>query len=238
MLGRLKRNYKREMPKNDPKYKPDIQAWTPKPDQSKEKIITWLYGRDDLKTVIKKLANGQYLQDELTQELFVYLCQKDEFEIQDLYQRKVIDWVILKWLNTQANSNESPFYRKIKKFEIGKAMTEKQGIKLEQELYSDDKYDLTADIKNEYKINANAVNIAISKLTSPGEYKFYHRDIMLKYLELGTIRAVSENTGIRPEYISDAIADAKEMLKETIPIEIENLLNEKFKELNIKDDRL
>ena len=203
--------------------KTDLQPWQPSPDQSKDDIITWLYGRKDLKVIIKKIAKTSYLIEELTSELFLWLSSKPEVEIIDLYQRELIDYSILEWINRQWKSNTSPFYNKIRKFEIGKAMTEEQQAKVIIALYSDNDTEMQ-------HVYAEALHDAIENLRSPGEYIYYHRDIIKSYLELKTIKAVSEKVKIRSEYVSQAITDAKLMLREMISKEVNDFLNNQISE--------
>ena len=211
-------------------FKKDLQTWKPQRNQSKEKILTWLYGRNDLRIILKKIAKTSYLIEELTSELFLWLCNKPENDLQKLYQNQVIDFTILEWINRQWKSSTSPFYNKIRRFELGKGISEEQKVKVIQALYSDK--------DNEMKeVFAASLDRAIEELRSPGEYTYYHRDIIQNYLKLKTAKAVALKLNIRPEYISQALADAKAMLKEKISADVnqylENQLNNFKNSINI-----
>lgn len=202
-------------------FKSDLEPWQPSPDLSKDEIITWLYLRNDLKRILKKIARTSYLIEELTSELFLWLCNKPESDLQSLYQNQVIDFTILEWINRQWKSNTSPFYNKIRKFEMGKPMTDEQQTKVIEAIYT--------DRENEMKdVYAASLDKAIQELRSPGEYTYYHRDLVKSYLELKTIKAVSIKFNLRPEYVSQALADAKTMLKEIISADVNQYLEDQI----------
>lgn len=197
--------------------KNDLITWSPKPNQTKTNIIEWLYLRPDFPIIIKKMVKDKYLAEELTSELFLHLCKHPDEQIIDYYERQVIDYVIIHFLDKQFKSENSPFY-KIKRGAFPKELISKAYDILHP--------DTNSEIKDSYD---TALRKAIQQLKSPGEYKEYHSKIMLEYLKQEySIKDTAKKLRIRPEYISIVIKDAKIMLEPLITKEIQDYLNSKI----------
>jgi hypothetical protein len=179
----------------------DLQPQTPIPNPTREKILSMLYNRSDLQKIISKLANSSYLREELKAELFLALSTLPEVELLEKYTKAFLDYWIIAWLSNQANSKTSPFYLRIKKYEISVVHSEDKVRKLE--LLTDNNH----AVKQRY---LDLLEEGIRKLD------WYHQEIIRNYLKLKSIKAVTEATGIRSEYISKAIKESKEQLKNYI----------------------
>lgn len=60
-------------------------------------------------------ANNPYIED-LVQDIYVSLMEKDASFISGLYKKKELDYFIMKMIKNNLYSNTSPFYKKYKQF--------------------------------------------------------------------------------------------------------------------------
>lgn len=90
---------------------------------TKNEIITQLYNDPEYDLLFSKLA-GQYsnLVDELKQELFLILLEKNDELIFKLHRNNEFKWFIIRIFSSMIRSNTSPFYKKFRKEELEKIM--------------------------------------------------------------------------------------------------------------------
>lgn len=68
-------------------------------------------------------SNNPYLED-LTQDIYVSLMEKENNFISDLYKKKELDYFIIKMIKNNLYSTTSPFFVKYQKF---RTLTEELG---------------------------------------------------------------------------------------------------------------
>jgi hypothetical protein len=79
---------------------------------NKEQIINWLWINKNFNQMIVKICPDDRWRDDLRQEFFIILSEKDEVDIKKMYNNNYL----VKWsasvLKNQYHSKTSPFYRK------------------------------------------------------------------------------------------------------------------------------
>lgn len=177
--------------------------------QTKEKILSDLTKRADIKQVIRNITkNDVYYGEELYQELFIILCEQPEEKIIQMHCEGWIDHFIIRVLNNSFNSTTSPFYHKVKKGVQNKIdhIDEENGIDHMEELI--DKH--SSEVSAQYEAEVALVSEEIEKLY------WYDRDIVKLWLKLGTVTAVSKQTGIGTFPLRQTMKSSKEELKKAI----------------------
>lgn len=62
-----------------------------------------------------EFVNNPYIED-LVQDIYISLMEKDASFIQNLYKKNELDFFIIKMIKNNLYSNTSPFYKKYQKF--------------------------------------------------------------------------------------------------------------------------
>jgi hypothetical protein len=79
---------------------------------NKNDIIIWLWNDKNFNQSLNKICPDDRFRDDLRGEFFIILSEKDESEVQKMYNNKYL----LRWsvsvLKNQYHSNTSPFYKK------------------------------------------------------------------------------------------------------------------------------
>lgn len=207
--------------KKEHNYTSDLNPPKKLSNPSRDTIITQLYGRSDLKIIIKKIAKVSYLVEELTSELFLQLCKMNHSLLVEKYLREdneQIDFWIITTLKNMFNSSSSPFYHKIKKWEIGQSMTEKQKqtYKLKQ-------------LTEQTESNAELYKEVLTGILDPMHLlEKKHRDILNLYRAEKTYKGISVKTGIHVRYIREMMKDARVELGKKIASIVANHKDQNF----------
>lgn len=96
---------------------------------TKNQIIDTIYRDSDYQDIFKNIANKkQHLLDDLKQEIFLALAQKNDQLIIDLYEAGKLKYYLIRMVMNQFNSNSSSFYSKYRatelKYESAKSVDE------------------------------------------------------------------------------------------------------------------
>lgn len=194
---------------------------------NKERILAQLADRKDIKGVIQNITEGdEYYSEELYQELFLVLCELDEERIVSMYNEKWLDWYIVRTLSNMFNSVNSRFYYNIKKPIVNKVdhVTEDERDMIEEypappQLALPDNTGRSIEVKHQY---LEELETAINQLY------WFNKEIVNHYLKLGTIKKVSEATGINTATISLTLQASRKELKEIINKGMKTLNEQNF----------
>lgn len=151
-------------------------------------IITNTSQDKDVKQICKKI--GGNLSDDLFQELMIILLEYDKQKLVDIYNKGYYKWFIVKTLTNQFNSNSSPFNKKYRPKDIDYIVT--------------DNYDYSIDV------SIDKINKELDKL------EWYNRELFKAYLEYGSYRKLSKQTGIPFNSISRTINYVKNYIRNNL----------------------
>ena len=86
---------------------------------TKNNIITEIFNSEEYDKVINNLFKGDdYLKQDLKQELFLILLEKDEELIKNLYETNGLKFYFTRIVLNQVKSQTSPFYTKYRQSEL------------------------------------------------------------------------------------------------------------------------
>lgn len=150
----------------------------------KEQILKELFQNQKIYTYAKKTCGGDDFLNDLVQELYLYLYDKDEAFIIDLSNKGALLFYSYRIMYYSWNSPTSPFYRKFRNTNFNQ-LTEIGYI--DDRTPEEDIFDYTKWInKIESDIKDSWYN---GKVHTEGV-------LMLKYLELGSYREVAKEMDI------------------------------------------
>ena len=88
--------------------------------KTKNEIITELYDDENFNNTLKHFCSGKKrnLLEDLKQEVIIYLFEKTEETIIELYNNKQLKFYYTRLISNQINSTSSPFYYKFRKNEL------------------------------------------------------------------------------------------------------------------------
>ena len=78
---------------------------------TKNQILTMLYNDKNMDAIINKITSNNALKDDLKQDLFVILSEKDEEFIKDAYENHYLTYFCIRILKNQYHSSTSPFHK-------------------------------------------------------------------------------------------------------------------------------
>jgi hypothetical protein len=173
-----------------------------------KEIISKHYESLDLIDFFKNIANDWW--DELRQDVFLAICQYDEAKILDMHNRKCLKFFIIRIALNQFRSKTSKFYyQNFKNNANSIALVDDDSIEnADSMLFKNSIYDLqgeTAYDKVESKIVL--VENSIKKL------RYFECEVLKLYLELGTYKKVSQDTGIPIRTIANGVKNAIKNVK-------------------------
>jgi len=169
----------------------------------KEKILKEIFSNKGIQAYAKKVCNGDDFHNDLVQELYIYLNDKDENLIVDMYNKKTIYFYIFRIMYYSWNSATSPFYKKYKATN-----------------YNELKHFEISD--NEPQIESDMFDYAkwINKIEYDIKESWYNNKVhtegvlMLKYLELGSYREVEKEMGISYRTVQSIVQRYAKKLKD------------------------
>lgn len=82
-------------------------------------IIQWLIKDKLVERCIAYQTHGapQYLKEELTQELWIWLMDYDIDKLSNAYENKHMNALISRWISNQYHSKNSPFHKTYRKYQ-------------------------------------------------------------------------------------------------------------------------
>lgn len=177
---------------------------------TKDKILHQLSIRRDIKEITTSIAHGKFFGEELYQELFVVLCSLEEKRLVEMYTNNWLDFYIIRTLTNMYKSTSSQFYYNIKKPQLLKA--ENVMDYDHNEGKSLDRIDNIAAplVEDEPHRVLNSLEEGIEQLG------WYDKGMIKLYLELGTLKKVSEKSNINVCYVSEAVSRGKKQLKDIV----------------------
>lgn len=132
---------------------------------SKNEILTELYLDENFNNIINKITSNNSLKEDLIQDLFLILSEKDDSFIIDAYNNKYLIYYCIRILKNQYHSSNSPFHKKHRKHQH----SEINNIEIENE-----EYDLIID---------NNIEIILHIIESKLDY--VDRELIKMYYKLG-----------------------------------------------------
>lgn len=154
---------------------------------TKNEIIETLYNDPDVNQAIRKMQPVE-LQDELKQEMFVVLCEKDEQTIQKMYANGWIKFFLVRTMLNMVKSDRSTFFKKFR--QVFSEYVEKN-----------------TDIQHESVNFDETINKAADCL------QWYEREILKLYAEKRNIVQLSKETKIPYRSLFKTINKAKDKMK-------------------------
>ena len=103
---------------------------------TKNEILTMLYINKDLDEIVNKITSNNPLKDDLKQDLFVILSEKDDEFIKNAYDNKFLIYYCVRILKNQYHSNTSPFHKTHRKT---------KSVEVKNLEVKDDEYDMILD---------------------------------------------------------------------------------------------
>lgn len=95
---------------------------------TKNQIINELYTDERMEAILSKITSNHDLKDDLRQELFLILCEKEDEVILDAYENNYLIYYCIRILKNQYHSSNSSFHKTFRKFKA----TEFDGHEVEQ----------------------------------------------------------------------------------------------------------
>jgi DNA-directed RNA polymerase specialized sigma24 family protein len=167
------------------------------------KLIEEYYNNKEIIAFFKNIANEWW--EELRQDVFLTLCEYDENKIVEMQSKKYLKFFIIRIALNQFRSKTSKFYyQNIKNNNLGIALTNDDMVEnADAILYANLIYDTQGE---------TAYDIVEAKIVSAEKsiekLRYFEREILKLYLELGTYKKVSEDTGIPIRTIANGVKNA------------------------------
>jgi hypothetical protein len=173
---------------------------------TKNQIIESLFTGKNFNDCITKME-PRHLQDDLKMEVISIVCEWPEEKVIGLYQRKELEFYVVRVILNQVKSNTSPFTRKYRqiKEQYDEAENGGQNLDLRQTSF------ITTS-RSEYIKNTICKNVAATQeevrdreikelleqiaLEEIDRLYWYDAEMLRLYMKLGTFRAIQEHTGI------------------------------------------
>jgi DNA-directed RNA polymerase specialized sigma24 family protein len=174
-------------------------------------IVSEQFESKDLELFFKKIAEDWW--DELRQDVFLIICNYDKDKILDLYQKKALKFFIIRIALNQFNSKTSKFYYQNKKnsFEAMDIYMMGNGDddNLDTHMFQSGLYENQEE--PEYLIKEEKLQLVENELES---LRYFEREILKLYLQLGTYKKVSQDTGIPIRTVANAVKNGISNIKE------------------------
>ena len=161
-------------------------------------ILTDIYQSKEVADCLSKLR-PTHLRDDILQNTFLELFQKDEEQIMDLYNRGKLKVYIVKVLYNTAHYTGTKFAKQLSKEQPCDTST-----------YSVQKF---LQDENEYEKEIEAEHDVACALSRMHWYKV---EMLKTYAELGTHQAISDVTGIPRSSIAKTIKNARKEFKQLL----------------------
>lgn len=82
------------------------------------KIVNDLAKHKFIENLLKKYDTGKQAHQDLAQDLYLQLLEKDPMKIKVMLDNGELAWYIMKMVKNNVNSKTSQFYKKYRKFSI------------------------------------------------------------------------------------------------------------------------
>lgn len=166
-------------------------------------IISNHYSNNDLIIFFKNIAGEWW--DELRQDVFLVLLQYDNEKIIDMHNRKCLKFFTIRIALNQFRSKNSKFYyQNFKHQNSSLSIAHDELIENSDAiLYSNELYELQGE--TQYDIIEKKI---VSIENEIQNLRYFEREILKLYLQLGTYKKVSEDTGIPIRTIANAVKNA------------------------------
>lgn len=161
-------------------------------------LLTEIYISPELSQAMLNVK-PDYMRDDVKQEAFEVLFQKNSAFIEDLHERGKLKAYVVKTIYNTANFSNSNINRQYRR--RTEAPTESAKL-----------HDRADDEQEAYDYEA-LVEACPVKLEA---VYWYNRDLLKLYVELGTYRAVAERTGIPRVSVYEAVKKAKEEMQKLL----------------------
>lgn len=185
------------------------------------KIIAEYYENKELIAFFKKVAGEWW--DELRQDVFVTLCEYDQQKVAEMKQRNQLKFFIVRVALNQFRSKTSRFYYQNFKNE---ALTD--GIFSEdRRLDETDRADVIAFRNGLYETQDETeyekIEAKIQQVENEIDgLRFFEREIFKIYLEMGTYKKVSLDTGIPIRTVANGVKNAISNINNSLNNKINN----------------
>jgi hypothetical protein len=179
---------------------------------SKHQIIELLAKDKFIKDCVYNITRGNYLKEDLFQELMLHLCEQSEDKIKHLHQNQILNFHCLKYLTNQYKSQDSEWFRqetrfKIRHKKIGDFAHYSDGV-----LLTEDEINKKPTIKQDLEMLCPTIRHYIQN-----SLHWYDRLLFLKYVDEGkSIREISKEIGIPANTIWYTINKAKNEIRQFI----------------------
>ena len=172
------------------------------------KLIAEYYENKELVTFFKNIANEWW--EELRQDVFLTVCEYDKDKILEMQSKKYLKFFIIRIALNQFRSKTSKFYyQNFKNNNVGIALTDDEMVEnADAILYSNFIYDTQGETA--YDIVEAKI---VSAETSIEKLRYFEREVLKLYLQLGTYKKVSEDTGIPIRTIANGVKNAIQNVK-------------------------
>lgn len=153
---------------------------------TKNQIIEELFKSKNFNDCINKME-PEHIRDDLKGEVLLIVCEWDEEKILNLYNKKELDFYVVRVILNLARSSSSPFAKKFRQPVIEFNQNQHiiiDNIDLPDRLEKDKKEDFILQVIDEVKQGKEA-----------GLY-WYNAGILQLYIKHGNYRAIEKETGI------------------------------------------
>lgn len=143
---------------------------------TRNQIIEQLFTGKNFLECISKME-PEHLRDDLKQEVMLIVCEWPEDKVRGLWQRKELEFYVVRVILNLIRSNTSPFYKKFR------TLSEQlNGFEIA------DDYD-----HEEREIREGLQDIALGEIN---KLYWYDAELLRLYLQLGSFRAIERETKI------------------------------------------
>lgn len=168
-----------------------------------DKIISDHYNNPEVVSFFKKIAGDWW--EELRQDVFLILCEYNKDKIIDMNSKKALKFFIVRiTLNQYRSKNSKFYYQNIKNNNLGIALTNDDMVKsADAILFSNQIYDTQGE--SAYEIIERRIQNVENVIE---DLRYFEREVLKLYLELGTYKNVSLKTGIPIRTIANGVKNA------------------------------
>lgn len=168
-----------------------------------DKIISDHYNNKEIISFFKKIAGDWW--EELRQDVFLILCEYNRNKILDMNSKKALKFFIVRiTLNQYRSKNSKFFYQNFKNQRISDSLIDDELIENSDKiLFDNNLYELQGETPYEIieKRIQNVENVI-------EDLRYFEREVLKLYLELGTYKNVSLKTGIPIRTIANGVKNA------------------------------
>lgn len=174
---------------------------------SKQEIITALYNGQNFNDCLQKMEPA-HLREDLKQEVALIVCEWPEEKIQQLHEKKQLEFYVVRVILNQIASNTSPFHKKYRRIVVewadqffGEYDTDTwiddninhiyNSSKGRNFLKMQDREEMTDH--EERQLREHIEDIALAEID---KLYWYDKEMILLYKQVGSFRAMEEKTKI------------------------------------------